>query len=164
MVTLLSIRLKLNPSQQRSEASGRALLDDDRSLEPRRLTPYGRSAPGSFLCGELLPRERLARLHDLGRPFLGPMTVAGPARSRVRITPPGSGAATLLPESGISSVSAAWWLSTPRPCGMADRVADNDFDRMAKMSEAVRTFEWPVERNGASWKPLCGDARDLSTD
>ena len=62
---------------QRQRAGMLALVDELRALEQRAAETSARAAPAFAKRGALLPRERVARLLDPGRPFLPLANLAG---------------------------------------------------------------------------------------
>ena len=77
-MTIFRSRIRLASEEFRSNREGMlALIDGMRGLERRAQTASERSAARFAARGQLLPRERLARLLDAGAPFLEIGNLAG---------------------------------------------------------------------------------------
>jgi geranyl-CoA carboxylase beta subunit len=89
---------------QAQRAGMLALVDDLRALEQRAVDASARAAASFAKRGALLPRERLARLLDVGRPFLPIASIAGYAMDNpdlAAVVPGGSQLAGIGFVSGV---------------------------------------------------------------
>ena len=112
----------------RNRAHMLSLIETLRGLEARAREKSAQAKPLFDRRGQLLPRERVARLLDIGAPWLDLSSIAGmnvvEARLNLTFAPTGMGYASEVPDATTGNCSATFqplstsrWASPPRANG-----------------------------------------------